>query len=353
MIMPLVRRSLALVAAALGASALLAAAGLATGTAVPSNTSLPSISGSARDGSILTGHHGSWSSNPSAYAYQWLRCDNAGGGCAPVGGATSQQYTIASADVGLRLRVQVTASNSSGSGMATSQATGAVVATGTAPRNTSKPAIAGTPKEGSALTVSVGAWSGTQPISYTYQWRRCDGAGANCADIAGATGSSYTPVAADVAHTLVANVVAKNGRGSASASTPASALVAPGSPGSGQAVSVTQVVPPARLVVDRVSFAPSRLRSRAPFVARFHVSDTRGFSVQGALVYALGLPYAWTGNAPEVPTDATGWATVTMRPTSSLPLRRGALVVFVRARKSGDDLLAGVSTRRLVQVGIR
>ena len=41
---------------------------------------------------------------------------------------------------------------------------------------------------------------------------------------------------------------------------------------------------------------------------------------------------------------------MTLRPTSRLPIRRGgAIVMFVRARKPGDNLLAGVSTRRLVQ----
>jgi hypothetical protein len=40
-----------------------------------------------------------------------------------------------------------------------------------------------------------------------------------------------------------------------------------------------------------------------------------------------------------------------MTPTRNLPLRRGsALVVFVRARVEGQSLLAGSSTRRLVQV---
>jgi len=36
-----------------------------------------------------------------------------------------------------------------------------------------------------------------------------------------------------------------------------------------------------------------------------------------------------------------------------MPLRRGDLVMFIRARKPGDSLLAGVSTRRLVQEAIR
>jgi hypothetical protein len=110
---------------------------------------------------------------------------------------------------------------------------------------------------------------------------------------------------------------------------------------------------PNLLIVDGVKFAPAVLTSRAPATARFHVSDTRGFSISGAVVYALGLPYGWTRNAPEVTTDATGWATIPINPTTNMPLRPGALVIFVRARKPGDNLLSGVSTRRLVQVSIR
>src|SRR2546423_11619271 len=106
-------------------------------------------------------------------------------------------------------------------------------------------------------------------------------------------------------------------------------------------------------LIDKVQFSPNPLRSRRAFTARFQVSDTRGFSIQGALVYALGLPYNYAFSAPEIATDGTGWATITMRPTANLPLRRGgALVIFVRARKPGDNLLAGVSTRRLVQENV-
>jgi hypothetical protein len=121
----------------------------------------------------------------------------------------------------------------------------------------------------------------------------------------------------------------------------------------GAAISVSSISLPDRLVVDRVSFSPQPIRSHRAFVARFHVSDTRGFSIQGALVYALGLPYSWVRNAPEVATDGSGWATITLQPTASLPLHRGgAIVIFVRARKPGENLLAGVSTRRLVQASV-
>ena len=338
---------------AIAAATILAGVASAVGSAAPSNTSLPSIGGSAKDGSVLTASHGSWSGNPTSYDYAWQRCDTAGGGCTAIGGATSKQYTATTADVGRRLRVVVTATNSSGSGMATSRPTGIVQATGQAPKNTSAPTISGTPKEGSVLTVNRGRWNGTQPITFSYQWQRCDATGGNCADIAGATATTYTATSTDVAGVLRVNVTATNSRGSTVATSEESGIVAPATGGTGKAISVTQVSPPDRLIVDNVKFSPAVVTSRAPVVARFHVSDTRGLSIQGALVYALGLPYGWTLGAPEVQTDGTGWASITMRPTASMPLRAGALVIFVRARKSGDNLLAGVSTRRLVQVSIR
>jgi hypothetical protein len=350
--MSLTKRIAVLIGALAAAASVLVGVGSAVSQAAPSNTSLPSISGSAKDGSLLTASHGGWTSSPTSYAYAWERCDNSGGSCAAISGATSKQYTLTSSDVNNRIRVVVTATNSSGSGTATSRATNTVQATGSAPKNTSAPALSGTAKEGSVLTVDKGGWSGTNPITYAYQWQRCDATGGNCANIAGATNTSYTATSADVANVLRANVTATNPKGSTLATSPETGIIAPATTGS-HTIPITQVSLPNRLVIDNVKFAPTVLTSRAPVAARFHVSDTRGFSISGALVYALGLPYGWTRSAPEVTTDGTGWATIPMNPTASMPLRPGALVIFVRARKPGDNLLAGVSTRRLVQVSIR
>jgi hypothetical protein len=352
------KQKLAALAGALIAGLAVTAVSLGVTKAAPSNTSLPSISGAARDGSILTASQGSWANKPDSYAYQWLRCDAQGGGCTPISGANSRQYTIQTIDVGNRLRVLVTATNKDGNGTATSRPTEVVQATGSAPKNTGAPSISGTPQQDQTLTVSNGSWSGSPTPTFTYQWQRCAGTGGNCTDIAGATGTTYKLTSADVARTVRVNVTAKNTHGSTLASTPETGLVAPlkgtSGGGSGNAVSVSQVSLPNRLIIDGVRFSPSPIRSRGPVEARFHVSDTRGFAIQGALVYALGLPYGWTSNAAEAPTDASGWATVTLTPTAQMPIgRRAALVVFVRARKPGDDLLAGVSTRRLVQDSIR
>src|SRR4051794_25465829 len=46
-------------------------------------------------------------------------------------------------------------------------------AAGEAPANTTPPAVSGTPAVGSTLSASTGSWTGTAPITYSYQWRRC------------------------------------------------------------------------------------------------------------------------------------------------------------------------------------
>lgn len=323
----------------------------ATPTSPPSNTKRPTITGKAQDGKTLTANNGRWSGTVTTFAFQWLRCDKQGANCDLIQGANSDHYTLTSADVNHTIRVQVTATNSAGSGKAESDPSATIQAVGSAPVNTAKPTLSGSASVGSSLSVGKGTWTGLQPITLSYQWQRCDSKGNNCTSIPGETGTSYNVTSSDVGNTLRVQETAKNSKGTSSVASVTTPSV---TPAKGGAISVSLVSPPERLIVDKVSFSPNPLRTRQTLVARFHVSDTRGFSVQGALVYALGLPYGWVRNANEAPTNSSGWATLVFRPTSALPIHRGAsLVVFVRARKPGDSLLAGVSTRRLVQAAIR
>ena len=55
------------------------------------------------------------------------------------------------------------------------------------PIATSPPRLGGTAREGTALTVSLGGWSVTQPTTYAYQWLRCNAGGGSCAAIGEAT----------------------------------------------------------------------------------------------------------------------------------------------------------------------
>ena len=99
--------------------------------------------------------------------------------------------------------------------------TGTAVIATTAPVSTSLPAITGTPTVGKTLSASTGTWSGSPPLSFTYQWVHCTSL---CADIAGATSSTYTIVTSDVNTRIEVVVAAKNAAGSASV---ASNLVGP------------------------------------------------------------------------------------------------------------------------------
>jgi glucose/arabinose dehydrogenase len=95
--------------------------------APPANTSPPSISGPARQGKTLTAAEGVWTgSQPMTFAYQWRRCDSQGAACVDVFGATAKTFTLTSPDVGSRIRVVVTATNSFGSAGATSAPTAIV-----------------------------------------------------------------------------------------------------------------------------------------------------------------------------------------------------------------------------------
>jgi hypothetical protein len=116
-------------------------------------------------------------------------------------------------------------------------------------------------------------------------------------------------------------------------------------------IPVTSVTLPARLVIDGVHFTPSIVTSRrAPVSVRVHVADTRGFWVRDALVFARSTPLV-TSTPPEQVTNQSGYATLTMFPHATFPLKRGYHVqFFLRTRKEGDSLLAGVSSRRLAQV---
>jgi RHS repeat-associated protein len=91
--------------------------------------------------------------------------------------------------------------------------------------------ISGVAEEHQTLTASPGLWGGAPTVSYAYQWRRCNSAGAECASITAATSASYTPAEADLGHTLLVSVTATNGEGSASiSSTPTSEVAPLGSP---------------------------------------------------------------------------------------------------------------------------
>ena len=101
--------------------------------------------------------------------------------------------------------------------------------TGGPPVNTSPPTVSGTPQEGQALTGATGTWTGTQPISFAFQWYRCDSGGGSCKAISGGTGQNYVLGSLDVGKTVRLTVKASNNVGSASAQSAPTPVVQPAS----------------------------------------------------------------------------------------------------------------------------
>jgi len=240
-------------------------------------------------------------------------------------------------------------------------------ASAAAPSNTSPPTISGTAQVGQTLTASNGTWNGTTPMTFTYQWRRCDSDGGSCSSISGATDKTYVLKGVDADNTLRVRVTAKNTDGSATATSVPTAVVKAATPpppttkdgcptsGSGT-LDVKDVALPARLLIDGQSISPSPVtRSTTAITVRFHVSACGGRPVQGALVEGSAVPFEQFSAASEATTGADGWATLNMNRDRFFPAspRQQLLAMVARARKSGEPVLGGISVRRFVSFPVR
>jgi hypothetical protein len=356
------------VAVALVAIAALAGSGGASGQtrSAPVNQIKPKINGSEREGNTLSADLGAWGgTKPISFSGVWRRCGPNGGNCGDIPGTqNSLQYKLTQADVGNTIRIVVTAKNSDGQASATSNATSVVkAAPAQSPKNTAAPSIAGTAQEGQTLTGNRGNWDGSEPIDYALNWQRCDQNGGSCASISGASASTYTLTSADVNNRVRLRVIASNAAGRTTAYSQPTGVVAskgpslpPGAiklPDGKISIPVSSVSLPERLNIAQLDFSPNPLRSRNDTItARFRIYDTRGYVVRDALVFVIPLPYGWTTQPGETTTGTDGWAQVQMRATSQMP-RNAAVVMFVRARKPGDNVLTGVTSRRLVQMLVK
>lgn len=356
-----------LAASAVGA---IASTGNAATAAAPAASGEPQLTGDVIVGSTLTASNGTWSNNPASFAYQWVRCPVSGGAsdgsdCAAVAGATASSYTLTAADGGFRMRVRVTATNADGSATVASNATATVPAS-TGITSTAAPAITGSATVGSTLTASAGTFTG-DGLTYSYSWLRCPGSGA-CTAIAGATSVSYVVQQADAGATLRFVVVVASGTSRLMVMSAPTAVVTAGttppppapSPANGcpagtGVVQVAELSPPARLAISRFVVTPRPItRGVGAIGVQVTVTACGGRPVQGALVFATPVPYQQF-RAAERPSDANGVATLPMQRAGRFPASpaQRLLAVFVRARKPGEDALAGVSTRRLVSFPIR
>ena len=230
------------------------------------------------------------------------------------------------------------------------------------PVNTAPPVVTGTPEVGFTLTASTGTWTGTTPMTFTYAWQRCAATGANCDVVPGSTFQAYPLEQADARSTIRVVVTATNADGAVSATSVPTAVIGGSSVVTGcppvqqdGPIDLDEIHPPARLLIDQTSISPRPVRRTTQVITvRLHVIACDARTVRGALVYATPTPFQQFGET-EAPTGNDGWATLRMRRLRFFPAtpQQQLLVVFARARKPGEDLLGGISSRRLVSFPVR
>ncbi|HUF01645.1 MAG TPA: hypothetical protein VMN35_04390, partial [Gaiellaceae bacterium] len=303
--------------AALGAvfAAFLAGPSTAAPNVAPSPTGAPVVSGTPSVGEVLRTTRGTWTgTQPITYAYRWYRCDGRGApdasDCRRISNASNASYVLRQADAGFRIRSQVVATNADGSARSTSNPTNVIQSA--RPVNTTEPSISGTPVVGNRLTANRGQWVGNTPITYSFQWLRCNASGAECGEIAGATDNTYLLVAADLNRTIRVRVTARNDAGTRSAISNETAQVrsaAQQPPPSGSLPAGSLQVAGDRLVVSQVRFSPNPVTSRtAPITVRVRVTARQNRPVSGALVFMRATPRVVQGQTRA--TEADGWVTL-------------------------------------------
>ena len=166
-------------------------------------TGLPTISGTAQVNETLTANTSGVADADGLsnvqYEYQWLADDS------DISGATNTTYTPVAADEGKAVKVRVSFADDAGNNETlTSEATDAVAAAPT-PNSpaTGAPAISGTAQVGETLTADASGIAdadGIGNVQYQYQWLADD------AEIAGATGSTYTLADSDEGNTIKVEV---------------------------------------------------------------------------------------------------------------------------------------------------
>lgn len=238
-----------------------------------------------------------------------------------------------------------------------------------APANTSLPTVTVTPTIGTYLIAAPGTWSG-QP-TFAFQWLRCPGSGgkadaSDCTPTSAALPTAYPVVVekSDVGSSFRTRVTATNADGSATAVSAATREIeepsqqnVTGCPPVQEAgpLGLDEIKPPARLEIAGQTSTPAVItRATQRITLRIRILACDGRTVRGALVYATPTPYQQF-RGPERPTDANGWATITLTRQRFFPAtpQQQNLIVFVRARNPAEDLLGGISTRRLVSFRVR
>jgi hypothetical protein len=374
-------RLLVISVAAVAALSLLVAG--PAGAESPNINTPATITGNAVVGAQLTAHNGTWlyldghsCGSECTWTYQWQRCTS---GCADIPGATGRFYTVQAADAGHRLRVMETMSSedcsewnyatgtrecrivskgapsaqtavvggSGGSSTPTAPA-GPTVPAGPvmpaaplAPAATATPQVSGLAMVDETLSATHASWTGTSPLATVLRWERCEADGSGCVDL-GLNGTTYTVLAVDVGKRLRVVSAASNAAGRAAVPSAPTDVVVELRPHAGRtSLHADKVAAPHKLVLGQAVAVPTRVRRGATIWVRVRVLDSRGFTIEGAVVSVVALPRAAVTVGAPVTTNANGEATLMLTTSPKLkPSRTKSISVVITARRPSDRAIS-------------
>jgi len=144
------------------------------------NIDVPTMSGTAKVGAILTANQGTWIGYSPTITYQWYACtqqvssatQTVPSTCQAINAAIQTTLTLTSTHKGKYIAVKVTgtsAGTDSVSWLSVSTSTKVLMRAAA----TTKPTVTGTVKVGAILTANKGTWTGYPAPTFTYQWYAC------------------------------------------------------------------------------------------------------------------------------------------------------------------------------------
>jgi hypothetical protein len=218
-----------------------------------------------------------------------------------ISGATTGTYTLVEADIGSKITVTATATNSAGSATSTSAEFGPIAAL---TPTISSASISGTPTYLQTLTVTPSGVTGTPTPTATYVWNR-DGS-----PISGAQSSTYTLTTADIGTAISATVTVTNSGGSASRTTSNTAQVSRITPTFGTWSPVTKAY-------GEATFTLTDPTPSTPGTFTYSSATTSVISVSGnsATVVGAGTSVITATFTPNDPTNYISGGTTSMTVT--------------------------------------
>ena len=170
------------------------------------------------------------------------------------------------------------------------------------PTSLTSPVVSGSGVVGQTLSTTDGTWSGTLPITFTYQWNR------NGSIIVGATNNTYTLVTADASTSIDCTVTATNAGGFASSTSNAISVAAAGDADANAFIAAaaitdtTQKAAIEKLVVDLKGYGIwTKMKALYPFVGgtasqhKFNLKNPLDTDAAFRLVFNGGVTHDSTG----------------------------------------------------------